>query len=269
MTKSKISLHYHKLGNGPHTLLAFHGIGQDGKSCFDSFAENLGGYYTVYAFDLFFHGESNQTSITDSLDKVPVSKEFWKDIISYFLDKEDISRFDVAGFSMGGRFAMATLESFSNQIEKAFLIAPDGVSEHPVYAFASRVTPARYVFRWLMEHPEVFLNLASILKKTGLIHGSLHRFTQQVLNTPAKRLTVYNSWVTFRKLKFNISELIQKLENDRIDLYLFIGKYDKLLKPKAVKSLAKLLPPERYIVLQSGHGQLVDKVSEYCAKFLR
>ena len=46
--------------------------------------------------------------------------------IREFLRKENISRFDVAGFSMGGRFALATLEAFPEKIGNVFLIAPDG-----------------------------------------------------------------------------------------------------------------------------------------------
>lgn len=258
---NKIAPYYHKLGHGPKTLLAFHGIGQDGKSCFSSFAENLGAHYTIYAFDLFFHGESNRPTLTNALGRKPVSKQFWATIISDFLEKEKISRFDVAGFSMGGRFALATLESFPNQIRKAFLIAPDGISEHPVYAFASRFPPARRTFRWCMQHPETFFKAASIFQKTGLVHSNLYRFTQHVLNTPEKRQSVYNSWVAFRELRFNIPQLHKILMAHRIDIYLFAGKHDKLLPTSAVKNLARFLPPNKNIILPAGHGQLVEQAS--------
>ncbi len=258
---NKIAPYYHKLGHGPKTLLAFHGIGQDGKSCFNSFAENLGARYTIYAFDLFFHGKSNRLIETDWVSKKPVSKETWTKIISEFLDMEQIFRFDVAGFSMGGRFALATLESFPNQIGKAFLIAPDGVSEHPVYTFASRFPPARRTFRWCMQHPETFFKAASVFEKTGLVHSNLYRFTQHALNTPEKRQSVYNSWVAFRELRFNIPHLHKILMAHQIDIYLFTGKYDKLLPASAVKNLARLLPPSRNFVLRAGHGQLVEQAS--------
>ncbi|WP_229254346.1 alpha/beta hydrolase [Dyadobacter sp. NIV53] len=263
------TLHFHKLGNGPIILLAFHGIGQDGISCFKPFSENLGNYYTVYAFDLYFHGKSIESSEVNFFSNQVITKKIWAKTIQEFLHKEKISRFDVAGFSMGGRFALATLEAFSNQIDKAFLIAPDGISEHPLYTLASGFKPTRKLFGWLMQNPNSFFKAANIFQKAGFVHSSLYRFTQHVLNTSEKRQSVYNSWVGFRKLHFEIPELYQKIKVNDIDLYLFIGKYDKLLKEKGVIRLANLLPADRYIILQNGHSQLVEKVAFYLKNILK
>jgi len=269
MNNSNIkSLHYHKLGHGPKILLAFHGIGQDGLSCFKSFSENLGDHYTIYAFDLYFHGKSVEKSAIDFSDKEIITKKIWTRTIQEFLRKENISRFDVAGFSMGGRFALAAAESFSSRIDKAFLIAPDGVSEHPLYTLASRFAPARNLFRWCMKNPDTFFKTANVFQKVGLVHSSLYRFTQHVLNTPEKRQSVYNSWVSFRKLHFDIPDLYQKIKSNGVDLYLFIGKYDKLLKADGVKKLADILPADRYLILQSGHSQLVEKVAVFLKNIL-
>ena len=258
------TLHYHKFGQGSAILLAFHGIGQDGPSCFKSFADHLGDRYTIYAFDLYFHGKSIQPSNADFfLNNEVITKETWTKLIRDFLLKENISRFEVAGFSMGGRFALATLEAFSSQINKAYLIAPDGISEHLLYTLASRFKPTRKLFGWFMQNPDSFFKVVNVFQKAGFIHSSLYRFTQNVLNTPEKRQSIYNSWIAFRKLRFDISELYKKIQADHVNLYLFVGKYDKLLKVSAVKQLADLLPPDRFIILQSGHSQLVGKVGIY------
>ena len=263
-----MNLHFHKLGHGPNILLAFHGIGQDGISCFQPFANHLENHYTVYAFDLYFHGKSIEESTTDFSKNEIITKEIWAEAIREFLRKESISRFDLAGFSMGGRFALATLDSFADQIDKAFLIAPDGVSEHPLYTLASRFAPMRSLFRWCMKNPETFFKAANIFQKAGLVHSSLYRFTQHVLNTPEKRQSVYNAWVSFRKLHFDIPDLYQKIKSNDVGLHLFIGKYDKLLKANDVKKLADLLPADKYVVLQSGHSQLVEKVAVFLKNML-
>jgi pimeloyl-ACP methyl ester carboxylesterase len=257
-------LHYHKLGQGPNILLAFHGIGQDGISCFQPFANHLGDHYTIYAFDLFFHGKSADLEHIDL-----VTKDVWAQTMNTFLTKENISRFDVAGFSMGGRFALATLETFSGRINKAFLMAPDGVSEHPLYTLASRFAPTRYLFKWLMQNPNLLFKTAAILQKAGIIHSSLYRFTMQVLNTPEKRHSIYHSWVAFRKLHFDVASLYKIIKNNNVNLYLFIGKYDKLLKAENVKELSSLLAAEKNILLQSGHAQLVEKAADYLGQRLQ
>jgi len=256
------SLHFHKLGHGPNILLAFHGIGQEGASCFKPFEDNLGKYYTIYAFDLFFHGQSHLPEERHAFSEPePITKAIWKDVIQGFLTKNQISRFDVAGFSMGGRFVLATLEAFSDKIDNAFLIAPDGISKHPLYSFATGFAPARRLFRRCMKHPKTFFRAVKYLENTGIINQSLQRFTQHVLNTPEKRQTVFNSWIAFRPLQFDIPKLYAKTQADHVELFLFIGKYDKLLPPKAVKKLSDLMPEQYYQILQSGHGSLVHKVA--------
>jgi pimeloyl-ACP methyl ester carboxylesterase len=257
-----MNLHYQKLGTGPNILLAFHGIGQDGISCFKSFGNKLGEHYTIYAFDLFFHGKS------ENFPFQIITKDLWAKLITNFLDQHNISKFDIAGFSMGGRFALATLEVFSSRIDNAFLIAPDGISEHPLYTLASRFTPTRLLFKWFMDHPDKFFRIVKVFQKLDLVNSSLVRFTKQVLNTPERRKTIYFSWVAFRDLRFRIPELYRKTQQNNVRILLFIGKFDKLLKADDVKKLSELIPAENYILLKSGHTQLVDQAASWiCTLF--
>lgn len=255
-----MNLHYHRLGRGPKILLAFHGIGQTGLTCFEPFSELLGDQYTIYAFDLFFHGRSKGMHGNDDFsDRDIVTKKLWKSLIFEFLQQNNIDQFDIAAFSMGGRFALATLEAFPQQIHKAFLMAPDGVSEHPLYTLASRFWPTRKLFHWVLKNPDTLIKSAHFFQKLGLIHNSLIRFTQYMLADPKRQETIYRSWLAFRMLKFDIPQLYRKLNGTKI--YLFIGKYDKLLKAKDVKKLSVLLPKEQYFLLSAGHSNLVDKAS--------
>ncbi|MCE6989051.1 alpha/beta hydrolase [Dyadobacter sp. CY323] len=252
-----MSLHYHKLGRGPNILLAFHGVGQNGESCFLPFAETLGEHYTIYAFDLFFHGKDKNADLD------LITKSFWKEIIQNFIDQNSISRFDIAGFSMGGRFALATLEAFAEKIENLFLIAPDGISEHPVYSIACRFHPGRQLFKWSMERPEIFFKAADAFNSIGLLNTSLVRFTKHVLNTPEKRQTVYKSWLAFRQLRFDMKSIHSQVKSHNVRIYLITGKFDKLLTSKSVKPLADLLPENQNIILKSGHTQLVAQAGAW------
>ena len=253
---------YTQLGSGPNILLAFHGIGQDGFSCFEHALKSLGSHYTIYAFDLPFHGANS-----DSAFEV-ISKTDWKENIQSFLKQNNITRFDITGFSIGGRFALATLEAFPERIDHAFLIAPDGVSEHPMYTLATRIPPARWIYGWLMRHPGVFFPGVRVARTLKLASKSLVRFTQQVLNTPEKRQTIYRSWVAFRDLRFDIPALVRAARANGVTIYLFAGVYDSLLKPKAVKKLAELLSKNQYIELKSGHTRLVEHAAAWiCTLF--
>lgn len=256
------SLPFHKLGSGPNILLAFHGIGQDGASCFAPSLHSLGSHYTIYAFDLPFHGANSDAPFE------VISKTDWKESVAEFLKTNNITRFDITGFSIGGRFALATLEAFPENIDNVFLIAPDGVSEHPMYALATRIPPARWIYGWLMRHPGVFFPGVRVARTLKLASKSLVRFTQQVLNTPEKRQTIYRSWVAFRDLRFDIPALAKTAKTNGVRIYLFAGIYDSLLKPKAVRKLAELLPEGQYIELKSGHTRLVEHAAAWiCTLF--
>ncbi|NIJ55930.1 alpha/beta fold hydrolase [Dyadobacter arcticus] len=255
-------LHYHKLGHGPNILLAFHGIGQDGVSCFKTFEETLGQHYTIYAFNLFFHGKSTGINL-DS-----VTKSIWAEIIKDFVAENNITHFDIAGFSMGGRFALATIEAFPEKIQNAFLIAPDGVSEHAVYFLATRFQLGRRLFKWSMRHSNTFFKVANALKSIGLLNDSLVRFTRNVLDTPEKRQTVYKSWTAFRPLRFNIPAVYKLAKENNIRIFLITGRFDKLLKMGAVKPLSRLLPEKQNVILKSGHSQLVAQTGVWiCTLF--
>jgi pimeloyl-ACP methyl ester carboxylesterase len=257
-------LHYHRLGHGPQVLLAFHGIGQDGRSCYQPFADALGHRYTLYAFDLFFHGLSTPA---EEAAEVPLSitKSAWARLLREFLNQHHIQQFHVAGFSMGGRFALATAEAFPEQCRRVYLMAPDGVREHPLYHLSTRFPPARYLFRQVLSHPAPLFRAAGLLEKARLLPASQLRFVRHMLDTPAQRHTIYRSWVAFRHLRFNVPALYQHLQHHQVELYLLMGTYDQLLRPSDVRVLSRRLPPSQYVLLPSGHTQLVAKSAAFIA----
>ncbi|WP_439557761.1 alpha/beta fold hydrolase [Dyadobacter sp.] len=256
------NLPYHKLGHGPRILLAFHGIGQDGLSCFKPVEHLLGKHYTIYAFDLFFHGANADCQIN------VISKPFWKELLSDFLVKNVIADFDIMGFSMGGRFALTTMETFPESVKNTYLIAPDGISENPLYTLAVRNAAGRKLFHQVMQKPGFFFQTIQLLENAKLINSSLVRFTQQILNTPQKREAIFKSWTAFRDLRFDIPKIAQLAEANHIRILLFTGQYDKLLKPHTVSKLAGLLPTDQTIRLKSGHSQLVAHAAAWiCTLF--
>ncbi|WP_165933378.1 alpha/beta fold hydrolase [Arundinibacter roseus] len=262
---NEFPLHVTRLGNGPKVLLAFHGIGQDGAGCFQSWAELLGHQYTIYAFDLFFHGKSNVThhELNFETKLSPLTKERWQQLMQTFILAQKLTHFDLVGFSMGGRFALATAEGFPAQCRQLFLLAPDGVSEHPLYRLATRFSPVRAVFRYVMQHPAIMFSAMSLAQKMSLIPVSTARFVKNMLQTPTQRDVIYQSWVHFRRLRFSIPELYEHLQTNHVKLWLFVGTRDTILPARQVKALARLLPKNQVVILECGHAQLVAKAARY------
>ena len=250
-----MNLHYQKIGKSDKILLAFHGMGQD-FSCFQKFAQTFENQYTTYLFDLPFHGisEVNETIIT---------KEIWREYLIRFLQENQIKNFSITSFSMGGRFALATLEAFSERIENVLLLAPDGITEDPFYYGATRFNFTRNIFKKVLKNNHKFYGFAKILSRVGIVHESVLKFAKIMVDTPQKQEQLYQSWVGFRTLNFNIEKLAQLLNNQEVKVLIFMGKYDKLLPIHNVYPLTKRLKNAELITLESTHGRLVEKTIEY------
>lgn len=248
-----------KKGNGETPLLVFHGIGQTGAECFGPLADRLADYCTTYLFDLPFHGESGIFFEDDRWEsgRMPLSGQEWADYLDDFLKSAGIDRFSVAGFSLGGRFALATLAFFGSRVEHAFLIAPDGVVDQPVFRLATSTPLFRAVFKKVTRHPRVLLNVADVLSRAGLIHASLLKILHFLASGGKFSETVYRSWTNFRKLGFQLLADRPDAPVTMRNVYVFLGSYDRLVQKKDVNPLVERLPESNFICLRAGHGSLV------------
>jgi pimeloyl-ACP methyl ester carboxylesterase len=256
-----LNLHYQKIGNGEKILLAFHGMGQD-FSCFHHFATTFEDEYTTYLFSLPFHGKSRKLHA----DNLIISKDLWRNFLQDFLRENQINRFSVIAFSMGGRFALATVEIFADSIEQLLLLAPDGITEVPIYTLATRFGITRKLFKSVLRHNYYLHKPAELLVRVGVVHQSVWKFAKMMIDTPEKQKQLYRAWIGFHRLRFDMKNIAKLLQQHRVNVFIFTGKYDKLLPPDKVYPLSKHLPNASVITLEATHGRLVDKVTEFLKK---
>jgi pimeloyl-ACP methyl ester carboxylesterase len=247
------SLHYAKAGNGDKHLLVFHGFGQD-LSVFDYLAESLARQYTFYIFDLYFHGKS-----TWAHGEKTLTKQHWTETLQLFLKENEIDHFSLAGFSLGGKFVLATLESFSEKVREVFLIAPDGIKTSFWYSLATYPVMLRKFFKSMILHPDRFLSMAQFLAKMRLADQGLIRFAEYQMNSKEKRERVYYSWVVFRHLRFNMHHLAAIINDHKIKVTLIAGRYDKVILPENMTRLTHKLKHCRLEIVESGHSGLINQ----------
>ncbi len=249
-------LHFTRFGNGPRALLAFHGIGQDG-SCFISFTESSVSHeYTICAIDLPFHGQSFWTF--DALQ--PINKSDWKVLIAKLLLENNIERFTVAGFSMGGKFALVTAELFADRIDELWLLAPDGITISPWYWLATHTAAGRWLYRLFIVRVRLLTRVGKPLVRLGLIDRSLLRFAESTLATREQRLRVYRSWVAFRRINPALNALADSLNRHNIKTRIFLGAFDRVLPARYILPLTDRLHRYELTVLKTGHNRLVELV---------
>ncbi|WP_162428745.1 alpha/beta fold hydrolase [Pontibacter pudoricolor] len=260
LIRDKSKLHYRVIGNGSKVLLAFHGYGQS-SLYYHPMEQALGSDYTIYAFDLFFHGGSRLHK-----DNMPLTKEFLKEMIGHFLEKYKIDRFSVMGFSMGGKFALTLIEQMPGRVEELYLIAPDGIKTSFWYNIATYPGWMQQLFKRTVVKPQPFFKFLQVLHKYNLAHKSLIRFANYQMDSTAKRLRVYRSWIGFRDLNFDIRMIVRLLNNYKIPVTMFLGEYDEIISPKRVSVFMDALDKGELIVLKTGHSNLIQDVAELLHK---
>ena len=246
-------LHYVKAGNGKQSLLVFHGFGQD-HTLYVPLLRSLSDKYTLYIVDLFFHGKSEWHE-----GEQPLKKSAWKNILQVLIEEQKLDSFSILAYSLGGKFALATIEEFPTQVKRVFLLAPDGIKTSFWYSLATYPPILRRFFKSMIFRHERFLTIARQLGKYKLADAGLIRFADYQMNTEAKRKRVYYSWVVFRHLTFDLKKVASVINDNRIALTLVAGKYDKVIRPENMNRFLKHVHRYRFEILESGHTGLIGE----------
>ena len=251
------SLHYVIKGTGSKTLLVFHGFGQTLKS-FDKFSDSLSREYRLYIFDLYFHGQSQW-----GYGERPLEKSVWKKTMTQFFQLHPFAKFSLCGFSLGGKFALATLEAFPEKVHSLILIAPDGIKTSFWYSLATYPMIFRRLFKSMILHPNRFATLSRALKSVGAMDKGLIRFADQQMDTQDKRQRVYFSWVVFRHLTFDLHSIADLINKNSIRLILITGKFDKVIRSENMNRLLDHVKKHEHKILETGHNGLINASADF------
>lgn len=254
------TLHYLITGNGNQPLLFFHGFGQD-HSVYLSLIRSLSEDYRLYIFDLYFHGQSIWGK-----GEQPLEKDEWKETMEVFLRDNGIAEFSLVGFSLGGKFALTTLEFFAGRVRKIFLIAPDGIKTSFWYSMATYPVVLRRFFKGMISNYKRFETLARILASLKLVDKGLIRFADHQMDTEAKRKRVYYSWVVFRHLQFSLKKIADLINECGIETVIIVGRYDKVIAPENMRPFLSSLKNKRFEVLETGHNGLIQQSLPFLRK---
>jgi pimeloyl-ACP methyl ester carboxylesterase len=251
------TLHYTKLGSGPQNLLMFHGFGQDHNS-FRALSSVLSNQYTAYVFDLYFHGQSKWGH-----GEKPLEKDHWKETLHEFLQKNTIESFSIAGYSLGGKFALATLEAFPEKTKGIILLAPDGIKTSFWYSLATYPLLFRKIFKSMIDHPERFQSVIKMLYTWKLVDKGVLKFAEFQMNSEEKRSRVYYSWVVFRHLHFDLNKIAAIINKAKIPVTVIVGQYDKVVLPKNMRRLLSRLDDYVFETPEAGHTGLIAESGNY------
>jgi len=248
-------LSYRQSGNGPQTMLLFHGFGQD-ASVFDELASLLGTRYSCYSFDLFSHGGSTRPH-----NDVSLTPKDWTDMMRAFFHAHNITRFSLLGYSIGARPVLALAGPFAAQIEHIFLIAPGGLTRDPWFSLATTTRAGRMLFRFLMERERPMRAVIRFVRATGLAGAKLLRFVSAQLHTREKRMQVFNTWIIYSKLALT-SDAMDQLRKHGAGVLIIASKRDQVIPAKKIQQwLAQSGDNVTYRELDAPHHQLIPEIT--------
>lgn len=244
------------MSNGKNPLLAFHGFGQN-HTHFHNFSEVVASQYTLYAVDIFFHGKSKWKDCERTL-----SVDEWKEFVDIFLSRHHIRRFSILGYSIGGKFALTTLSLFSDKVDKLILIAPEGIKTSIWYSVATYPYWIRRIFRSTVTQPRQFFILIQTFRKLHLLEKGVAKFAKSQMNSRKKRYRVYCTWIVLRKISPDVKQIASLINQYAIEVDMFLGSYDYIIREKSMKRLLKKLKNYRLSILEKGHNTLIDDVAD-------
>lgn len=244
---------YTKFGSGDKILLAFHGFGQD-KTIFKEWGEVLGEKYTIYAFDLFYHGDS-----TRKFGKL--KKEEWKQFMDQFIQQENITKFSLLGYSLGGRFAISTAVSFPEKTEELVLIATDGIFKTIWFKLAT--TPGiQLIWKYLMLHPHRLEQWIAFNDRFNIINRYVADFVRKEMGSAENRKRVYISWNHFKSLGYTKRQLIKAFKEHSFKRRIILGSKDHIIKTEDILPIIHKMGRFKVNILPKKHHQLLgDDVS--------
>lgn len=251
------SLHYGIYPGGPKILLAFHGFGQS-QAYFSSLAKVLEKEFTLYSFDLFYHGQSQWAD-----SQHPLTKEFWSQMMAAFFTDQGIEEFSLAGFSLGGKYVLATFEAFPDRTNDILLIAPDGVRSSFWYNLATYPAWARKYFRGIVDQPESLFKLFELLNRFQFLDKGIIRFASYQMQMRHQRERVYHTWVMSRQLRFNMRHIGRLINQHDVKVKMFVGRFDKIMTERNMQSLLRHLRSYDLQVLETGHSMMIDRVAHH------
>lgn len=242
------------LGNGAKSLIAFHGFGQDGN-VFISMAQTQFSY-TVYSFDLPFHGT---TEIRN--ENAHLSVEEIQEMMRILLVKTGIEHFSIIAFSIGAKFAFPIIEVFATKIENIWLLAPDGIKISFWYSFATKNKITRSIFQYLMNSPQILIHTHKLLKSMKLIDPNMEKLVLNSINTSQNRARIYNTWNYLKNLNWNGDPLSKVLERNSLQMNIVLGESDTIISKRKIERVIENVKNIKLILLQCGHFNLIRHFS--------
>jgi len=260
------TISYHVYGNGGEPVLTFHGFGIDGTMWAD-FAEALSTRFTMVCVDVIFHGSSSYPE--GRTYNQPLQYQELVDIHFALMDELGHEKFWYAGYSMGGRLALGMAKHDISRAKGLLLFAPDGLVRRPWYRGLAHSKLGYRLYNYWVERPHFFDFIATAAFRLKFIDERLYTFLDGHSSSYDRRALVRAIWFSLRHIEPEPAKVLANVQKANIQLWLFLGKFDSIIKPKNVTQWVRSQENHvRYHELETGHAMIFKRTGERVLKLL-
>jgi len=220
-------VHYYYIDRGPRLIVCFHGYDENGFS-FEVLKDVLPTGCSLLAVDLPYHGNTSWGNLKFECALV------W-DLVAAICIKHQRTqlRFELAGYSMGGRIALSLLELHPEKVDRMILLAPDGLSGNFWYRMSTRTFLGSRLFQFTMKHPQWFLFTLRVANKLRLINPAVFKFSWFYLKDAGSRELLFKRWMVMRWMRPDVSQIKQQILSGDIPVLLLYGSFDRIMPARA------------------------------------
>lgn len=238
-------IHCLRFGHGEQLLVALHGFG-DRARLFAILEQALTEKYTVVAFDLPFHGQTEWPR--DTFLKTDLTG-----IIRHILGREGKERFCLMGFSFGARLAQAMLPDFLPQLDKLYLLAPDGIHTKGMSTAVRTPLWIRRLLGRILKKPQWFLRLLHLGNRLGLVPGLIVHFLSFNLTRPERFRRTFGCWYALDSFYLRRTNIKAIWRESGLPVDIYFGTKDEMIQYKTVKKMVEGVPNVRIYLMDAGH----------------
>jgi len=247
-------VHCLRFGHGERLLVALHGFG-DRARLFAILENALADRYTVVAFDLPFHGQTEWARRT-------FSKTDLMGIIRLILAREEKERFCLMGFSFGARLAQAMLPDFLPQLDKLYLLSPDGIHTKGMSAAVHTPMWVRKFLSRILVNPHWFLHLLDLGCRLRVVPGLILHFLSFNLTRPERFRRAFGCWLALDSFYLRRRQIKAIWRESGLPVDIYFGTKDEMIQYKTVKKMVEGVRNVRIYLMNAGHRLIGEELRD-------
>ncbi len=258
ITYQNNTIAYQQYGRGKKIVICLHGYAQSAGrwSILEPYLQDR---FTLYAFDLPYHGRT-QWNHVDTFTVASLVA-----IIKQALPA-GVTKFILLAYSMGGRIGLRLLQEMPQLIEKAILLAPDGLHRNKWYRFATHTVIGRKIFNEFKKNPKWIIAVGKRLRKQGILSEQLYNLVYYYIHDEAARFLLYDRWISTRHFQPNLALLKKIISKYHIPVEMVFAKHDKIIvADHGIDFIKGLEPQARIHILDTGHSFLYAPQASFIA----